>query len=58
MGENERVLTPEEKEWIAFEEGWTGGYNAGIVDFKAVKREKEKLRKQGHAIVGDERGKK
>lgn len=55
LAKKKRKLTQEEKEWIAHEEGWDEGYNAGIVDFEAVEREKEKLRKKGFTIVGDKK---
>lgn len=45
--------TAEEREWKAYEEGWKEGYDDGIVDFEAVEREKEKLRKKGLKIIGD-----
>lgn len=53
LAKKKRKLTPEEKEWVAHEEGYEEGYNSGITDFAAVEREKEKLRKKGLTIVGD-----
>lgn len=55
MTEQKRKLTAEEREWEAHEKGWHEGYNSGIVDFVAVEREKEKLRKRGLTIVGDKK---
>lgn len=54
MTKKKRKLTPEEKEWEAYEKGWDEGYNAGIVDFEAVEREKAKLRKKGVPVIGEE----
>lgn len=44
-------ITVEEKEWIAYEEGWKEGYQDGILNFEATEKEKEKLRGKGLKVV-------
>jgi hypothetical protein len=46
-------MTAEEREWIAHEEGFDEGYEAGVVDFEEVERRKAELRAKGMSVIGD-----
>jgi hypothetical protein len=45
-------LTPEEREWIAHEEGWNEGYESGVVDFEEVEKRKAQFRAKGIPVIG------
>lgn len=45
----------ENREWEAHEEGFDEGYSAGIVDFEAVEKEKQKLRDKGIPVYDDKK---
>lgn len=44
-------LTQEEREWMAHEEGWNEGYEAGVVDFEEVERRKAQFRAKGIPVI-------
>lgn len=43
MSAEEEPMSEEEREWMAYEEGWDEGYQDGILDFTASDRERQKI---------------
>jgi hypothetical protein len=48
-----KKLSQEEREWVAFEEGYSLGYESGVLDFEESNRRKEILRRKGISVIGD-----